>query len=53
VIWIMPGTWTVVRTGPKARTWGFHGPGRNWEHYRSYLGVPPCQDRIHANQSMA
>jgi hypothetical protein len=25
-----PGTWTLVRTGPRRRPWGFHPPGEPW-----------------------
>lgn len=32
-----PGTWTLVRTGPRVRDWGFHPPGRPWVPWRQYL----------------
>lgn len=29
--------WTLVRTGPKRRSWGFHPPGKRWISGRDYL----------------
>ncbi len=37
---IAPNTWTMVRTGPRERDWGFHPPGKPWVNWREYLGVP-------------
>lgn len=34
---IQPGTWTLVRTGPKVRSWGFHPPGAKWIPWRDYI----------------
>ena len=31
------GTWTLVRTGPRVRDWGFHPPAERWQQYRAYL----------------
>ncbi|MBA3686785.1 MAG: hypothetical protein H0W72_16295, partial [Planctomycetes bacterium] len=31
---ILANTWTIVRTGPKERPWGFHPPGQPWQYYR-------------------
>jgi hypothetical protein len=33
------GTWTLVRTGPRVRPWGFHPPGQSWLGYRDFLGL--------------
>lgn len=32
-----PGTWTLVRTGPRHRDWGFHPQDRPWVPWRQYL----------------
>ncbi len=32
-------TWTLVRTGPRVREWGFHPPGQRWVGYRDFLGL--------------
>lgn len=37
VVAIIPGTWTLVRTGPRERAWGFHPPGQVWQPWRHYL----------------
>lgn len=37
---IKPGTFTLVRTGPRERSWGFHPPGKKWTPWRTYLGLP-------------
>lgn len=34
---VMPDTWTLLRTGPRRRPWGFHPPGDRWVPYREYL----------------
>lgn len=34
---IEPGTWTMVRTGPKERTWFFHPPGEQPVPWRDFL----------------
>ncbi len=31
--------WTLVRTGPRVRSWGFHPPGKDWVGWREYLGL--------------
>ncbi len=31
------GTWTMVRTGPRERDWGFHPPGQPWTPWRAFL----------------
>lgn len=31
------GTWTLVRTGPRVRDWGFHPPGKPWIGYKAFL----------------
>ncbi len=36
---IAPNTWTLVRTGPRVRDWGFHPHGLPWVGWRSYLGI--------------
>ena len=36
----LPGTWTLVRTAPRFRDWGFHPEGKPWVPWREYLGVP-------------
>ena len=30
-------TWTLVRTGPRVREWGFHPEGRRWVDYKTFL----------------
>lgn len=30
------GTWTLVKTGPTRREWGFHPPGEKWQNWRDY-----------------
>lgn len=37
---VLPNTWTLVRTGPKQRTWYFHPEGSAPVHYRDYLNLP-------------
>jgi hypothetical protein len=37
---VAPGTWTLVRTGPRIRDWGFHPHGTPWVLWREFLGVP-------------
>ncbi len=32
-------TFTLVRTGPRVRSWGFHPPGQPWIGYREFLGL--------------
>jgi hypothetical protein len=32
-----PGTITLVTTGPRTRSWGFHPPGRPWIGYQAYF----------------
>ncbi len=34
---VTPNTWTLVRTGPRVRPWGFHPPGLPWVGYRAFL----------------
>lgn len=34
---VLPDTWTVVATGPRVRTWGFHPPGMVWTPWRVFL----------------
>jgi hypothetical protein len=39
--------WTLIWTGAKARTWGFHCPGRGWINWREHeanqtAGLPGC-----------
>jgi hypothetical protein len=34
---ISPETWTLVRTGPRVRDWGFHPAGKPWVGWREYL----------------
>lgn len=34
---VFPNTWSLVRTGPRVRTWGFHPPGEPWVGYAEYL----------------
>ncbi len=34
---VLPGTMTLVRTGPKIRSWGFHPPGEPWVPWREFL----------------
>lgn len=34
-----PDTWTMVTTGPRVRTWGFHPPGEKWQTYDKYLSI--------------
>lgn len=34
-----PGTWTLVRTGPRSRGWGFHPPGLPWTPAKVFLGL--------------
>ncbi len=34
---VLPGTVTLVRTGPRWREWGFHPPGQPWVPYRQFL----------------
>ena len=36
---VLPGTFTLVRTGTRAREWGFHPPGKPWTPWRTFLGV--------------
>lgn len=40
---VAPGTWSLVRIGDRCRKWGFHPPGKEWQHWRDYLGVPAKQ----------
>lgn len=34
---VLFGTWTLVRTGPRRRPWGFHPPGQLWQPWRQYI----------------
>lgn len=34
---VSPDTWTLVRTGPRIRPWGFHPPDQPWVDYRAFL----------------
>lgn len=36
---VKPGTWTLVHTGPKRRSWGFWTP-EGFVGWRKYLGLP-------------
>lgn len=36
---VMDGTWTLVRTGPRVREWGFHPYGQQWIGYREFLAA--------------
>jgi hypothetical protein len=36
---VMPGTVTLVRTGPRWREWGFHPPGQAWVPYKQFLKI--------------
>ena len=36
-------TWTLVRTGPRVREWGFHPPGQRWIGYRAFLDAKKPQ----------
>lgn len=36
---IEPATWTLVRTGPRVRPWGFHPPGHPWIGYAGFLAA--------------
>jgi len=36
---VLPGTWTLVTTGNKLRSWGFHPPGKTWVGWREYLRI--------------
>ncbi len=36
---VEPGTWTLVRTGPRVRGWGFHPPGQPWTPAKVFLGL--------------
>jgi len=41
---VEPGTWTIIRTGPRRRRWGFHPEGRLWTDADEFLGLrrPPA-----------
>lgn len=36
---VLPGTWTLVRTGARKRDWGFHPPGQLWTPWRTFLKI--------------
>ncbi len=36
---IAPDTWTLMRTGPRVRSWGFFPPGQPWQPWRTYLAA--------------
>jgi hypothetical protein len=36
---VLGTTWTLVRTGPRVREWGFHPTGKTWQPWYQYLGV--------------
>lgn len=36
---VLPGTVTLVRTGPRWREWGFHPPGQLWVPYKQFLKI--------------
>jgi len=36
---VLPGTVTLVRTGPRWREWGFHPPGQPWVPYKQFLKI--------------
>jgi hypothetical protein len=36
---LAPNTWTLMRTGPRKRLWGFHAEGRVWQPWHEYLGT--------------
>lgn len=36
---VMPGTFTLVETGPETRPWGFHPEGQEWIASADYLAV--------------
>lgn len=45
IVSVLPDTWTLVVTGPKDRSWGFHVPGRGFVPWRDRLrerGLEPA-----------
>lgn len=48
ISYVIADTWTMVQTGPKVRTWGFHPPGKPWVPWRTYLGLdhPNYKDAV-------
>ncbi len=36
---VLPGTWTMVKTSPRDRAWGFHPPGQPWQPYADFLNA--------------
>lgn len=36
---VLPGTFTLVRTGERGRDWGFHPPGKPWVNWRTFLNI--------------
>jgi hypothetical protein len=36
---VVPGTMTMVRTGPKVRSWGFHPAEQCWVPWREFLNI--------------
>jgi hypothetical protein len=45
---VLPHTWSLVTTGPKLRSWGFHPFGKVWVPWREFIGFAPLVGKAKA-----